>query len=105
MRVTPPDGKRIAPEDLAEIKTLVGPRQITRENTQRFITVQANVVDRDNGSFVEEARSIVDREVDLPPGYLVTWGGQFELAQKANARLLSWATVLANCSKRSPPCA
>jgi cobalt-zinc-cadmium resistance protein CzcA len=85
--VTGPDGMRIPLSDLAAVRTLVGPRQITRQNAQRFITVQANVVGRDIGSFVEEARKTVDREVDLPPGYLITWGGQFELAQQANARL------------------
>ncbi|MCF7668344.1 MAG: efflux RND transporter permease subunit, partial [Verrucomicrobia bacterium] len=85
--VTAPDGKRIPLDDLATIETLVGPRQITRENAQRFITVQANVVDRDIGSFVKDAQSVVDEKVELPPGYLVTWGGQFELAQQANARL------------------
>jgi cobalt-zinc-cadmium resistance protein CzcA len=85
--VTAPDGKRIPLSDLATIETLVGPRQITRQDTQRFITVQANVVDRDIGSFVEEARAAVDGRIDLPPGYLVTWGGQFELARQANARL------------------
>ena len=85
--VTAPDGMRIPLDDLATIETLVGPRQITRQDTQRFITVQANVVDRDIGSFVAEAREAVDQQVDLPTGYLVTWGGQFELAQQANARL------------------
>ncbi len=86
--VTTPDGQRLPLSDLATIRTVVGPRQITRENTQRFITVQANVVGRDIGGFVEEAQQVIDREVELPPGYLVTWGGQFELAQQANARLL-----------------
>jgi len=85
--IAAPDGQRIPLADLATIKTLVGPRQITRENTQRFITIQANVVDRDIGSFVEEARRVVEAKVELPPGYLPTWGGQFELAQKANKRL------------------
>ena len=66
---------------------MVGPRQITRENNQRFITIQCNVVDRDIGTFVEEAQSAIDRRVDLPPGYLVTWGGQFRLQQEANRRL------------------
>ncbi len=84
--VAAPDGMRIPLDDLAAIETLVGPRQITRENTQRFITVQANVVGRDIGSFVTEARKAVEKQVDLPAGYLVTWGGQFELAQQANAR-------------------
>ncbi len=86
--VTAPTGERIPLADLADIRTLVGPRQITRENAQRFVTVQANVVGRDIGSFVEEARRTLDAESDLPPGYFVTWGGQFELAQQANRRLM-----------------
>ncbi len=72
---------------LVEMREIVGPRQITRENSQRFITVQCNVVDRDIGSFVAEGQAAIDRSVELPPGYLVTWGGQFELQQQANRRL------------------
>ncbi len=82
-----PDGIRVPLSQVAEIKELVGPRQITRENNQRFITIQANVVGRDIGSFVAEARQAIDQSVDLPPGYLVTWGGQFRLQQEANKRL------------------
>lgn len=85
--ITTHGGQRIPLSDLATIRTLVGPRQITRENTHRFITIQANVVGRDIGGFVQEAQAVIDREVELPPGYLVTWGGQFELAQQANKRL------------------
>jgi len=85
--ITAPDGKRIPLSELASIKEIVGPRQITREDNQRFITIQCNVVDRDIGSFVEEAQQLIDRRVDLPPGYLVTWGGQFRLQQEANKRL------------------
>ncbi|MCZ6818510.1 MAG: efflux RND transporter permease subunit, partial [Calditrichaeota bacterium] len=66
---------------------LVGPRQITRENNQRFITVQCNVTGRDIVSFVEEAQAAIAANVELPPGYLVTWGGQFRLQQEANKRL------------------
>ncbi len=86
--VRTPDGQRLPLSDLAEITSVVGPRQITRENTQRFITIQANVVGRDIGGFVEEAQQAIERDVELPPGYLVTWGGQFELAQQANKRLM-----------------
>jgi len=82
-----PNGMRIPLTELAEVTEIVGPRQITRENSQRFITVQCNVVDRDIGSFVEEAQSAIDRKVDLPAGYLLTWGGQFRLQQEANRRL------------------
>ena len=47
--------------------------------------ILGNVVKRDIGSFVEEARQKIDREVDLPPGYYVTFGGQFESQQRALA--------------------
>jgi cobalt-zinc-cadmium resistance protein CzcA len=74
-------------QELATIEETVGPRQITRENNQRFITIQCNVSDRDIGSFVKEAQRTIDSQVQLPPGYLVTWGGQFRLQQEANKRL------------------
>jgi cobalt-zinc-cadmium resistance protein CzcA len=73
--------------EVAAIEEVVGPRQITRESNQRFITVQCNVTDRDIGSFVAEAQRAIDAQVELPPGYLVTWGGQFRLQQEANRRL------------------
>ncbi|MFW5906656.1 MAG: efflux RND transporter permease subunit, partial [Desulfobia sp.] len=63
------------------------PRQIMRENNQRYIAVQCNVVDRDIGSFVETARKRIAEDIDLPAGYFINWGGQFELQQKANQRL------------------
>jgi cobalt-zinc-cadmium resistance protein CzcA len=86
--IAAPGGQRLPLADLATIETLVGPRQITRENNQRFITVQANVVGRDIGGFVEEAQKAIDSSVQLAPGYVLTWGGQFELAQQANRRLM-----------------
>ncbi|MCF7993771.1 MAG: efflux RND transporter permease subunit [Chromatiaceae bacterium] len=73
--------------ELASIEEVVGPRQIVRENNQRYLEVQANVVRRDIGGFVEEAQAAIDAEVTLPPGYLVSWGGQYELQQEANQRL------------------
>jgi cobalt-zinc-cadmium resistance protein CzcA len=85
--VPTPDGATVPIAQLARVEEVVGPRQITRENGQRFITVQCNVVDRDIGSFVAEAQRAIDGAIDLSPGYLVTWGGQFELQQKANRRL------------------
>ncbi len=74
-------------QELATIQETVGPRQITRENNQRFITIQCNVSGRDIGSFVKEAQRTIDSEIQLPPGYFVTWGGQFRLQQEANRRL------------------
>lgn len=80
-------GQTIPLSELAQVETLVGPRQITRENNQRFISVQANVRQRDIGSFVAEAKTRIANDVELPPGYFLRWGGQFELQQHANQRL------------------
>lgn len=85
--VAGPGELRVPLSDLASVEEIIGPRQITREDNQRFITVQCNVLGRDIGSFVEEARETVERSVELPPGYVVTWGGQFRLQQEANRRL------------------
>ncbi len=82
-----PDGLKVPLDELATIEEIVGPRQITREDNQRFISIQCNVVDRDIGTFVEEAQKAIDENVELPAGYLVTWGGQFRLQQEANKRL------------------
>ena len=82
-----PGGVRVPLSDLAQLEEIVGPRQITREDNQRFVTIQCNVLGRDIGSFVEEAGRAIERGVDLPAGYFVTWGGQFRLQQEANRRL------------------
>ena len=82
-----PDGIHLPLAQLAAVEELVGPRQITRERNQRFITVQCNVSGRDIGSFVEAGQQAIAAGVELPPGYLVTWGGQFRLQQEANQRL------------------
>ncbi len=85
--VQAPDGMRVPLDQLASIEEIVGPRQITRENNQRFITIQCNVQGRDIGSFVEDAQAKIDKEIKLPAGYLTTWGGEFRLQQEANKRL------------------
>jgi cobalt-zinc-cadmium resistance protein CzcA len=85
--ITTPGGATVPLDELARVEEIVGPRQITRENNQRFITIQCNVVGRDIGTFVEEAQARIDEDVDLPPGYLASWGGQFRLQQEANRRL------------------
>ncbi len=81
------EGTLIPLDEIASIEELVGPRQIVRENNQRYIEVQANVVGRDIGSFVEEAKQKLAESVELPTGYVLSWGGQFELQQKANKKL------------------
>ncbi len=85
--IAAPDGAKVPLDQLASIEEIVGPRQITRENNQRFITVQTNVRGRDIGSFVAEGQQVLAEKVQMPPGYLINWGGQFELQQQANKRL------------------
>ena len=85
--ISAPNGTKVPLAQLATVEEIVGPRQITRENNSRFITIQCNVIGRDIGSFVEEGQKAISENVQLPPGYLVTWGGQFRLQQEANKRL------------------
>lgn len=85
--VPAPGGAKVPLDELAKIEEIVGPRQITREDNQRFITVQCNVRGRDIGSFVADAQRAIEAKVKFPPGYSVSWGGQFELQQQANKRL------------------
>ena len=81
------DGGQVPLEQLAKLETTSGPVQVRRENAARYALVQANVSGRDLVGFVAEARAAVDGEVHLPPGYRVSWGGQFENQQRAAARL------------------
>jgi cobalt-zinc-cadmium resistance protein CzcA len=83
-----PNGEQVPLSKVADIKEIIGPRQITRENNQRFISIQCNVNDRDIGSFVEDAQAQIDSMVTLPSGYFVSWGGQFRLQQEANKRFM-----------------
>ena len=85
--VQAPGGELIPLQQLASVRELVGPREITRQDSQRFIAIECNVEGRDISTFVQEASRAIEERVDLPPGYLVTWGGQFRLQQEANARL------------------
>lgn len=82
-----PSGARVPLAELASIDRHIGPRQITREDNQRFITIQLNVEGRDIGSFVRDAQEAIDESIRLPVGYFTTWGGQFRLQQEANERL------------------
>lgn len=81
------EGAFLPLDEVATIEEIVGPRQIVRENNQRYLEIQANVVGRDIGGFVEEAQAALDGSLTLPPGYLISWGGQYELQQEANRRL------------------
>ncbi|MGK0361507.1 MAG: cobalt-zinc-cadmium resistance protein CzcA [Bradymonadia bacterium] len=84
--VSAPDGQRVPLGRLATIEVVEGPSSISREWARRRITVQTNVRDRDIGSFVAAARVAI-AGIDLPPGYGVEYGGQFEHLERARARL------------------
>jgi heavy metal efflux system protein len=80
-------GTRIPLSQIADIVTSEGPSQISREAGRRRIGVECNISDRDLGGFVAEAKRLVRQNVKLPPGYYLTWGGQFENQQRAMRRL------------------
>jgi cobalt-zinc-cadmium resistance protein CzcA len=83
-----PDGTGSIPlSAIAKIEVKQGAGRVSREAGGRNVTVKANLLGRDQGSFVEEAMLKVNDEVKLPPGYYMTWGGQFENQQRALARL------------------
>jgi cobalt-zinc-cadmium resistance protein CzcA len=86
--VASPSGASIPLGQLAEIKLDTGPAQISREAVRRRIVVETNVRGRDMASFVAEARERIQKEVQLPSGYYIRWGGQFENLQAASDRLL-----------------
>lgn len=81
------DGSSVPLGSLAKIERMEGVVAVARERGQRFTVVRSNVTGRDLVGFVDEARAVVAERVDLPPGYLVQWGGQFENQQRAAARL------------------
>jgi len=73
--------------EVANLEVVQGPNQVSRENGKRRVVVTANVRGNDLGSFVNEAAALVAEEVEIPPGYWVTWGGQFEQLISAAQRL------------------
>lgn len=85
--IVAPDGTVVPLSSVARIGVSEGPNQISRNNGSRRIVVQANVRGRDLGGFVGEAQAAV-ADVSLPPGVYMTWGGQFENLQRAEARLM-----------------
>jgi len=77
----------IALKEVASLDLVLGPNQVSRENGKRLVIVSANVRGRDIGSFVEDAGEVIEREVQVPAGYWISWGGQFEQLQSAAKRL------------------
>lgn len=85
--VRSPTGALVPLSELAQIDVRNGPVQIGREGGRRRVIVATNVADRDLGGFVAEVQARVGEEVELDPGYYLTWGGQFESLERASARL------------------
>jgi cobalt-zinc-cadmium resistance protein CzcA len=83
-----PSGGAIPLSQIARVVAEEGPVQVSREFGQRRIAVECNVRGRDIGSFVAEAQRRISAEVQLPSGYYLTWGGQFENQQSATRRLM-----------------
>lgn len=81
------DGGSIPLGEIATIEIKQGASRIAREAGMRAVSIKANLTGRDQGGFVKEAQRKVKRDVALPPGYTMTWGGQFENQQRAMARL------------------
>jgi cobalt-zinc-cadmium resistance protein CzcA len=87
LQVNSPIGGRIPLNQLASIKLLDGPTIIQRENDKRQVSVRTNIIGRDQGGFVKEAQEKVNKQITLPKGYTIDWGGQFENLSRAAQRL------------------
>ncbi len=83
MLVSIPNGNKIPLSKLADIKVVDGPIQIIRESAKRQIVIQSNVENRDVVSFVKDVQETITKNIELPSGYYVTFGGQFENQQRA----------------------
>ncbi len=81
-------GARVPLSQVAQIRRVDGPPAINRENTQRRVVILCNVRGRDMGSFVDEAKTKIRKHLKFPAGYYITWGGQFENQQRAQATLM-----------------
>ncbi|MCS7224190.1 MAG: CusA/CzcA family heavy metal efflux RND transporter [Armatimonadetes bacterium] len=88
LTVIAPTGERLPLSHLAAITIIHGPAQISRENGRRRITVEVNVRGRDIGSFVDEAKVLIEREMRLPTGTTMTWSGMFEHLESGRKRLM-----------------
>jgi len=86
--LTAANGAWVRLRDIAEVAIESGPPQIRRDNVQRRVVIEANVTDRDMGSVVAEIDRRIASEIDLPAGYSVVFGGQFENQQRAQQRLM-----------------
>lgn len=83
-----PKGAWVRLSDVASVQLESAPPQIRRDDVQRRVVIQANVEGRDMGSVVSEIQQKIEKQIKLPSGYSVTYGGQFKNQQRAQARLM-----------------
>ncbi|MCT7361174.1 efflux RND transporter permease subunit [Thalassolituus pacificus] len=88
LRLRSPSGAIVRLGDVATVEFSSGPPQVRRDDVQRRLVIQANVEGRDMGSVVADIRNAIDTQMQLPPGYAVNIGGQFENQQRAQQRLM-----------------
>ncbi|MCB5191303.1 efflux RND transporter permease subunit [Methylobacillus arboreus] len=86
--ITSPNGSRVALRDLANIEVRDGPAQISRELAKRRVVVGINVKDRDLGGFVAELQQVLTKQLKLPEGYYLEFGGQFQNMERAMGHLM-----------------
>lgn len=87
LAVNTSDGRTVPLASVAHVVTAEGASRISRETNERRVAIKCSVRGRDEGGFVAEAQQLVAKRVQLPPGYRLTWGGQFENQRRATARL------------------
>lgn len=85
--VAAPTGAQLRLGELADVRVVQGPPLIKSENATLNNIVYVDVRDRDVGGYVSEAKALLERELELPPGYRLEWSGQFEAMERANAKL------------------
>ncbi len=83
-----PNGYLIPMKEVVKISLIEGPSQISRENGKRRVGIEWSVTGRDIGSFVEEAKGLLQEKINLPPGYYIEWGGQYEQQKRTMKRLM-----------------
>ncbi len=87
LQVSAPNGAQVPLANLAKVHVVEGPAQVSREMGKRRITVGINVAERDLGGFVAELQQAVAKDIQLPPGYRLEWGGQFQNMERALGHL------------------
>ncbi|MCQ2288324.1 MAG: efflux RND transporter permease subunit [Muribaculaceae bacterium] len=87
------DGRKIPLTDVAEVQSSMGPNTINRENASRKVVISANCSGRDLGSVVKDIRNRIDKHIELPEGYRIEYGGQFE-SEQAASRILMLTSIV-----------